>query len=173
VASELEFTVELNRGSLAGPDVTDPELARDIVRRAKLSTMSTMALRPAGFPYASLVAHAADERGRPLFLLSGLAEHTKNLAACDRASLLVVDPNAIDIVSAPRVTIVGTCRPVEASERAAVRDHYVAAHPQAATWFADYLHAYVLYRLEPQDLRVIVGFGRLSWITPDEYATAS
>jgi putative heme iron utilization protein len=170
VANRFAYTDELNRGTLAGPDMSDAALARELVVRSKLATLSTLALRPAGFPYGSLVAHASDERGRPLFLLSALAEHSKNLAACDRASLLVYEPGAESVVNAPRVTIVGTCQRVAASEQDEVRAQYVAAHPESAAWFADYLHAYALYRLEPCELRVIVGFGRLSWVTPEEYA---
>jgi heme iron utilization protein len=166
----FDYKAELNRGSLAGPDISDAELARQLVAQSKLATLSTLALRPAGFPYGSLVAHTVDERGRPLFLLSALAEHSKNLVACDRASLLVVAEGATNIVIAPRVTLVGTCRPIDNSEHDEVRARYVAAHPESATWFADHLHAYALYRLEPHELRVIVGFGRLSWLTPEEYA---
>ena len=165
----FDYTSELNRGSLAGPEMSDAQLARDLVAQSRLATLSTMGLRPAGFPYGSLVAHSADERGRPLFLLSALAEHSKNLAACDRASLLVHEAGATSIVTAPRVTIVGTCRRVDASEFESVRDQYVAAHPESANWFVDYLHSYALYRLEPLELRVIVGFGRLSWLTGNEY----
>ena len=169
----FDYTHELNRGTLAGPEMSDAELARVLVSRSRLATLSTMGLRPAGFPYGSLVAHTADASGRPLFLLSALAEHAKNLVADDRASLLVVESGVTSIVTAPRVTLVGRCRPVAAEERDDVRAHYVAAHPEAATWFADHLHDYALYRLEPIDLRVIVGFGRLSWITPADYAAAS
>ena len=173
MATDWDYKTELNRGTLAGPAMTDPAVARDLVARASLATLSTFALRPAGFPYGSLVAIADDERGRPLFLLSALAEHAKNLAANDRASLLVAEPGATDIVAAPRVTIVGTCTRVGTDDREAVRARYVARHPEAAEWFTDYLHAYALYRLEPVELRVIVGFGRLSWVTPDEYASAA
>jgi hypothetical protein len=169
----FDYREELNRGTLAGPDISDAELARELVAQSKLATLSTIALRPAGFPYGSLVAHTADERGRPLFLLSALAEHSKNLAACDRASLLVVEADVTSIVTAPRVTIVGTCRPVEESDYEAVRAQYVAAHPESAGWFTDHLHSYALYRLEPQELRVIVGFGRLSWLEPEAYAAAA
>jgi heme iron utilization protein len=172
VATRFDYTTELNRGTLAGPAMSDGELARELVEQSRLATLSTLALRPAGFPYGSLVAHTADERGRPLFLLSALAEHSKNLVECDRASLLVVEAGVTNIVTAPRVTIVGICRPVPDSEHAAVRTQYVAAHPESATWFADHLHSYALYRLEPHALRVIVGFGRLSWLTGDEYARA-
>jgi len=157
------------RGSLAGPDISDVELARELMSRSRLATLSTLALRPLGFPYGSLVAHAADDNGRPLFLLSALAEHTKNLAACDKASLLVHEPGATDIVNAPRMTLVGTCARVGLVEREAVRDRYVAAHPQTATWFSDHLHDYELFRLEPIEIRVIVGFGRLSWVAAADY----
>lgn len=172
MGNRFDYTHELNHGSIAGPAGSDAELARDLIARSRLATLSTIALRPAGFPYGSLVAHAVDERGRPLFLLSALAEHTKNLAACARASLLVVETGSTNIVTAPRVTLVGTCRRVDASEHDAVHAHYVAAHPESASWFADSLHAYALYRLEPQDLRVIVGFGRLSWVSAEDYAAA-
>ena len=170
--NRFDYTEELNRGTLAGPDITDAQLARELVAQSRLATLATFALRPAGFPYASLVAHTADERGRPLFLLSALAEHTKNLAACDQASLLVADPTATSIVNAPRVTLVGTCQRVHAEEHDVVRARYVAAHPESAMWFTDHLHDYALYRLEPIELRVIVGFGRLSWVSGEEYASA-
>jgi len=172
VPTDFDYRVEMNRGTLAGPAMPDPAVARDLVARAALATLSTFALRPAGFPYGSLVAFADDERGRPLLLLSALAEHSKNLAANDKASLLVCEPGSTDIVAAPRVTIVGTCACVPAGEREVVRARYVARHPETADWFNDHLHHYSLYRLEPLELRVIVGFGRLSWVTPDEYATA-
>jgi putative heme iron utilization protein len=169
VADRFDYTQEWNRGTLAGPATTDAALARELVRRARLATLATFALRPEGYPYGSLVAVADDELGRPLLLLSALAEHTKNLIACDRASLLVVEPAATNIAEAPRVTIAGTCAPVPAEHADAARARFVAAHPYAAPWFGDYLHGYALYRLEPVELRVIVGFGRLSWVTPEAY----
>lgn len=165
----FDYGEELNRGSLAGPAISDAELARRLVAGSRLATLSTIALRPAGFPYGSLVAHTVDDRGRPLFLLSALAEHTKNLAACANASLLVVETGSTSIVTAPRVTLVGTCAPIEPVEHDAVRARYVAAHPESATWFTDYLHSYSLYRLEPNEMRVIVGFGRLSWVSRADY----
>jgi heme iron utilization protein len=173
MAFPSDYRSELNRGTLAGPAASDVELAHDLVGHSRLATLSTVALRPAGFPYGSLVAHCADDQGRPLFLLSALAEHTKNLTACDRASLLVVEDGATSIVTAPRVTIVGSCCPVSVDDYDGARARYVAAHPESASWFTDHLHDYALFRLEPLELRLIVGFGRLSWITASEYAAAA
>ena len=172
--SSLDYKTELNQrhAGRSGHATWIQAVARDLVARASLATLCTLGLRPAGFPYGSVVAIADDERGRPLLLLSALAEHAKNLDANDKASLVVVEPGASDIVAAPRVTIVGPCTRVAPDERDAARARYVARHPQAADWFADYLHDYALYRLDPIELRVIIGFGRLSWVTPDEYAAA-
>lgn len=164
----FDYSEEWNRGSLAGPDIGDAELARRLVKQSRLATLSTIALRPAGFPYGSLVAHTVDDRGRPEFLLSGLAEHSKNLAACANASLLVVESGSTSIVTAPRVTLVGTCHRIE-DDLDAARERYIAASPESRNWFSDHLHAYSLYRLQPIDCRVIVGFGRLSWVSAADY----
>ena len=58
------------------------------------------------------------------------------------------------------------------AERDAARARYLARHPQEAGYFSDHLHAYSLYRLELVEIRVVVGFGRLSWVTPAEYFRA-
>ncbi|MBX3162348.1 MAG: pyridoxamine 5'-phosphate oxidase family protein [Deltaproteobacteria bacterium] len=167
--------IELNRGTLAGPEVDDATVARRLVACARLGSLATVALRPAGYPYASLVAMAAGDDGTPILLLSGLAEHAKNLAVCAKASLLVTEPNVDDIVAAPRVTIAGECTRLAANTAAFddARARYLAVHPEAADWFADHLHSYALYLLEPVDLRVIVGFGRLSWVEPADFRRAT
>ncbi len=146
----------------------DAHVARDLVTRARHAALATIGLRPAGHPFASLVAVAADERGRPLLLLSRLAEHTKNLEASAKASLLVSDGDAPAPLSAARVTLLGTCALVPDADVEAVRARYLAAHPDAKQWasFADF----AFYRLEPEELRVVVGFGRMSWVSAGDYA---
>ena len=44
-----------------------------------------------GFPYATALPFALDAQQRPLILISQLAEHTRNLLADGRASLLLND----------------------------------------------------------------------------------
>lgn len=149
---------------------TDSELARDLVDGARKAVLSTLALRPAGYPFGSLVAIATDERGRPLLLLSQLAEHTKNLQACANASLLVADEAAADPLASPRVTLLGACTLVPAGEVEAVRTRYLAHHPEAETWAA--FRDFAFYRLEPVDVRLVAGFGRMSWIDGEAFAHA-
>ena len=149
--------------------------------------LATLAREPAGYPFGSLVAYALDERGRPLFFLSALAEHTANLAADPRAALLVcaapsagggtgptvevaeansADPAAqagqADPLALGRVTLVGEVTQVPERERAAALARFLARHP-AAAWYAQ-LPDFAMYRLEVHSARYVGGFGRMSWI---------
>lgn len=139
---------------------------------AKTATLSTIARDPEGYPYGSLVTVAVDALGRPLFLLSGLAEHTGNVLARGEASALLAEPAGghPEPLTLGRVTILGRCAPVAAGERASVRETFLAAHPSASSYidFKDF----ALYRLEPTALRYVGGFGRMSWVTPEAYRAA-
>jgi hypothetical protein len=148
--------------------MSDAKIARELVAKARTATLATIALRPPGHPYASLVAIAADDAGRPLLLLSKLAEHTKNLDACASASVLVADAGAADPLASARVTILGSMARVPDAEIAAARATFLAAHPEASSYvsFADF----AFHRLEPEELRIVAGFGRMSWIAAAEYS---
>ncbi len=139
--------------------------ARQLVRDARTATLATIALRPVGYPFATLVAVASDEELRPVLLLSKLAEHTKNLDVDPRASLLFADHTASDPLAGPRVTIVGFLHRLESDEVGSVRDLYLAKHPAANQWvtFADF----GFFRLEPQQIRFVAGFGKMGWIAKD------
>lgn len=149
------------------------ERCRTLVVRARHGTLCTLAREPQGFPFGSLVALACDAAGRPLLLLSALAEHTRNLHASPEASILVtaVTGGTADPLAHPRATLIGTCTKIgdEADARAA-SDTFLAAHPSAATYasFKDF----AMYRLEPAGVRYVGGFGRMSWVGPEQYAAA-
>lgn len=149
------------------------ECCRTLLWRARHATLCTIAREPEGFPFGSLVAVACDGSGRPLLLLSGLAEHTQNLHASPSASILVTAAAgaSADPLAHARATIVGRCTKVddEVGARAA-RDAFIAAHPSAATYasFKDF----AMYRLEPAGVRYVGGFGRMSWVAPRDYAAA-
>ena len=67
---------------------TDAERGRTLLATVRTGALSTVCTDPAGFPFGSLVAFAVDDVGRPLLCLSDLAEHSRNLAADPRASLM-------------------------------------------------------------------------------------
>ena len=141
--------------------------ARTLLSKAPRASFAT--LTATGAPYASLVLTADDGAGAPLLLLSDLAEHTKNLARDPRASLLVesVEPTG-DPLAAPRATFLGEAARVD---DAAAKAAFVARHPSAATYagFKDF----ALYRLAIARIHVVAGFGRIDWISGDQYRTAA
>lgn len=148
------------------------ERCRTITISARTATLSTNARAPAGFPYGSLVTIAVDERGRPILLLSQLAEHTQNLNQNVNASILLteVPRPKTSALAHGRVTLFGPCQPVPETERNEVSAVFLAAHPDAAQ-YADFKD-FGYYRLEPVALRYVGGFGRMSWVSVDEYLAA-
>jgi hypothetical protein len=121
-----------------------------------------------GRPYVSLVAVACDSEASPLLLLSDLAQHTRNLAADPRVSLLLEDTAGLpdplagplaDPLARPRLSLIGRA---ERHDDPAALSRLVARHPGSETYarFADF-H---LYRVAVERGHFIAGFGRISWI---------
>ena len=136
------------------------EIARRLVRAADRGVLSTRSSDHDGWPYGSLVMIAPDHDLSPILLLSDLAEHTKNLAADPRVSLLVDGTAGVeDPLSAPRVTLIGR---IARSEDRAIAARYIAHHPAAAlhAGFPDFHY----YRLVLERAHLVAGFGRIAWL---------
>lgn len=150
---------------------TDAERARTLVARTCHAALSTVSVESPGHPFGSLVGYAADPQGRPVLCLSALAEHTRNLAADRRSSLMVTADTAGvgDPLARARATLVGDLVELAAAEQEPARHAYTAVHPDAFyAGFADFR----CYRLDVTAARYVGGFGRMSWIGPDEYRAA-
>lgn len=144
------------------PTPSHAERARTLAGRVATGTLGTLAVEPAGFPYGSFVTFAMDA-GDPVFLLSTLAEHTKNLLCDARASLLVVEPGEGDPLARGRVTLLGPCARLGAGDELdRARAAYLVAHPDAAYYldFGDFS----MFRLRVESVRYIGGYGRMSWV---------
>jgi putative heme iron utilization protein len=154
------------------PEPTHAERARTLVASQTRGTLSTIALRPAGTPFGSVVTYGLGDDGRPTFFVSTMAEHTRNLDDDPRASLLVVEdtPSGADPLASGRVTLLGVAVEVtKPDERAAARSEYLAGNP--AAFYVDYGDFRCL-RLTVTDVRYVGGFGRMSWVDAAAYATA-
>jgi len=137
--------------------------ARLLLRRARTAALGTANLDPAG-PYVSLANMATDPSGYPIIFISKLAWHTRNILARPEGSLMVSEIPALgDALTGPRVTVMGRFEPVAAAEIAL---RYVCHHPAAR----DYLDFpdFSFWRLRPQKIHVVAGFGRIETMEPDE-----
>jgi heme iron utilization protein len=137
--------------------------ARALVRRALKASLATIAAG-SGHPYASLITVATEASGAPVFLISTLAQHTKNLAQDPRASILFDGTGAAgDPLQGARVTLFGRA---EKTGEEAARRRFLARHPEAA-FYADFPD-FAFWRLEVAGAHYIGGFGRIVDLSPAE-----
>jgi heme oxygenase (biliverdin-IX-beta and delta-forming) len=137
--------------------------ARRLIRAADRATLATALARPdeaRGWPYASLVLAACRPDGSPLLLLSDLADHSKNIAADPRVSLLFDGTAGLaEPLAGPRLTLLGRA---EETHDGADRARYLARHPSAEAYagFKDFR----LYRVAVARGHLVAGFGRIHWL---------
>ncbi|MFO0913906.1 MAG: pyridoxamine 5'-phosphate oxidase family protein [Pirellulales bacterium] len=153
------------------PAPTLAELARSLLARGGHSTLATQSFKHPGFPFASVVPYAVNDRGEPIFLISRLAVHTRNLEHDPRATLLVADRSITDNpLAAPRVAVMGQVQTIDAEDLDQARQIYLAQHPEAASFaqFGDFQW----YRMSVVDAYIVGGFGVMGWIRPDDFERA-
>jgi putative heme iron utilization protein len=154
------------------PEPPFPERVRTLVHRARTGTLATLSRHRPGFPFASVMPFGLDPAGDPVVLVSSMAMHTQNLASDGRASLLVAQAGwEDDPLAGSRVTLMGTAVRLAGDAAAAVRDPYLARHPNARYWvdFDDF----AFWRLAVADLYLVAGFGAMGWVTADDYRVAT
>jgi heme iron utilization protein len=126
-----------------------------LMRLARTGALATLEAK-GGAPLTTLLGVASDFDGAPLFLMSTLSRHTRNLAGDPRASLLLTGRHERgDPLNQPRVTLGGVVERC-AAPRAKLR--YLQRNPKAGLYagFADF----ALYQLRIDDVHFNGGFGR-------------
>jgi putative heme iron utilization protein len=148
-------------------DLPPGAVARGVMRavdRASLATIMRGDQPDAGAPYASLVLAALDHDASPILLISQLADHTRNLDADGRVSLLFDGTAGLDEpLTGPRVSVQGrAARTADPRHRA----RFLARHPGAAMYagFKDF----AFYRLEIARAHLVAGFGRIHWLARED-----
>jgi len=140
---------------------------RRLIRRGRAATLASALASDGGRPYASLVSVAFDCDLAPLMLFSELSDHTRNLAADRRASLLIEEAARLrNPQTGARATLVGRIANT-ADERHEKR--FLARHPEAAMYagFGDF-H---FFRFGLERVHYVGGFGRAVWLKADEVAS--
>jgi putative heme iron utilization protein len=133
--------------------------------------LATLSARRTGWPFASVAPYATTRQGEPLLLLSELAEHTRNLRADPRASLLIQDSTATeDPQAGVRVTLLGTVELVANDERGDAKWRYAARHPHATAYLE--LGDFCFWVLRVSQARFVQGFGDMGWLEGDGLRTA-
>jgi len=147
--------------------MTRGDQARALLRRHRSGVLSSHSVKHPGYPYGSALPHVADHAGRPIVLISHLAEHTHNLEADARASFIVCAEGA-DLQTQPRATLLGAMQP--ASDQESIAHRYLRFYPDHQQYLQ--IGGFRFFVLEPVQVRYIQGFGGLHWIAGDDYLAA-
>ncbi|WP_027590773.1 HugZ family protein [Pseudomonas sp. RL] len=137
--------------------------ARELLLKEYRGMLATHSKKMPGFPFGSVVPYCLDADGRPLLLISRIAQHTHNLQADGRCSLLIGERDAEDIQAAGRLTLLAEARQLNeegAIEAAAAR--YYLYFPQSRDYHR--IHDFDFWVLEPVRWRFIGGFGSIHWL---------
>ena len=153
-------------------DPTRPSAAEESrTIAASRNTGILASLTAQGDPWASLVTYGLLD-GSPVFCVSHLAEHGRNLAGDHRASLAVTAPGHVsDPLAHARITLAGIVETPCGDELAAARQAHLDAVP-AAKYYIDYSD-FSLWVLRVQRVRWVGGYGRMDSATGADYATAA
>lgn len=143
---------------------TPIESAIALLHEVSHGTIATQSALMPGYPYATVVPCVVDEAHCPVFCISALAEHTKNLLADPRSSLSVAKAEGNNIQAAARITLVGDTERFDPSPEMVNR--YLHYQPDAA----EYLNLdFMFFRLRPARARFIAGVGKMGWMEAAEW----
>lgn len=161
-------------GSPSMPAVPEPsyaERARTLVAKGGISTLSTMSEKHPGFPFGSVMPFGLTDAGEPVFLISSMAMHTKNLRADPKCTLLVMDKSTPENpLGAGRLSIMGEALPVSDDAKPAIRELYLDQNPNAKNW-VDY-GDFGFFKMTVIDSYFVGGFGVMGWVDGSDYLNA-
>lgn len=145
------------------------ESAVRVLHEAASGTLATHSLHEPGYPFATILPFAPDANHNPLFLMSSIAEHTKNLLADPRCSFLVCTPQDGNVQTGARLTLVGNIQRIEADKQLTAR--FLRYQPATEQYLS--LGDFAFYHLAPIKARYIGGFGQAGWIDQDDWQRAA
>lgn len=148
------------------PSPSSAREARQLLRGHRYGALGTLSKKFDGHPFGSIMPYLVEHDGSLLILISALAEHTKNITADPRVSLITHSQDNPHIQAQGRVTVLGSA--VQVADREGASKRYLRYFPEAATYFA--MHDFQFYRIAAQAVRYIGGFGNIHWVKAEDFS---
>jgi heme oxygenase (biliverdin-IX-beta and delta-forming) len=138
--------------------------ARDLFLSEYQGILCTHSTDVEGYPFGSVVPYCVDKEGLPIILISTIAQHTKNILANNKVSLISTDGDADDIQTVGRITFIGDAE--KANDNDTI-ERYFNFFPQSR----DYknTHDFDFYRIQLKRVRYIGGFGKIFWVEKEDF----
>lgn len=145
--------------ALRDGDETALAAARSMLRRMRHASLAV--LLPEGdsagaHPYLSRILCQTDGAGIPVALLSGIALHSRALAADPRAALMIAPPQPKgDPMTWPRLSLQVVAEPLPPNK--ALTERWLRRHPRSTLYLG--LPDFRFWRLTPRSGLLNAGFG--------------
>jgi len=145
--------------------MNNARVARQMLRAHRYGVLCTLSKKFNGHPFGSITSYLVDHDGSLLILISTLAEHTKNIQYDPRVSLITHCQDDPHIQSQGRVTMIGEAQLISDGKQIDAR--YLRYFPEAQSYHT--MRDFSFYRIMPQTLRYIGGFGKIHWVSATSY----
>ena len=140
--------------------------ARQFLRSTHNAILSTFSTKFAGYPFGSVAPFVLDHHCQPIILISDIAEHTKNIVANPKVSLVVFEKGD-DLQANARLTLIGEAEKLNKND-ADLMARYCRYLPESASYLT--MHDFNFYRINIAQARYIAGFGKMGWVSGKELA---
>ena len=133
--------------------------ARQLMLSELSGVLSTHSLNMPGYPFGSVLPFCLDENGFPVIQVAQISQHTRNMEADPKVSLIICESGVNDVLTGKRLTLVGEAEKIEDANE--IAELYYQFFPQGR----DYLtaHPSVFFRIKPTRSRYIGGFAQAFW----------
>ncbi len=144
--------------------------ARRLLRTQELGVLSTHSKSMDGYPFGSVTTYISTVNGEPIFYISDLAQHTRNIQQNPKMSLIAFTGNDDDANAGARVTLVGEAVKIEAEQAEKIAERFYRIFPSSEQYKK--AHDFNFYILKCEKVRYIGGFGEIHWIKKDDWLLA-
>jgi putative heme iron utilization protein len=170
-------TAAYNSRPLMSPDqAVEMQQKKELVASASAlfagtfhGVLSTQTREFAGYPFGSVTPYCLDRAGRPLLLVSHLAQHTQNMVQDPKCSLTVSEEKPGDVQQRMRLTLLCNACPLDPGEDE-LPTRYLRYFPESRDYYEQLNFRF--YRLLPQRFYIVGGFGAARWIDRGQMAGA-
>jgi putative heme iron utilization protein len=138
--------------------------AKQFLRSTRSGVLSSFSAKFSGYPFGSVMPFVLDHNCQPIVLISTIAEHTKNIIANPKVSLLIF-AGAEDLHANGRLTLIGETEQIEKND-VDLMARYCRYFTESTGYLA--MHDFQFYRIHIHQARYIAGFGKMSWMTGEE-----
>ncbi len=144
--------------------------ARNLLVSEYQAILSTHSVDVEGYPFGSVVPYCLNQQGKPIILISSIAQHTKNILSNPKVSLIATESDADDLQTVGRITYIADAEKLDIDDTDSI-ERYYRYFPQSQDYHQ--IHDFDFYQLNPIRIRFIGGFGQIYWLEKEDILLAN